>query len=342
MSELDVRTGMILAGLVFGLLYGAVAQATRFCVRRGIADWAEGSGTATLSAWFAALLVALPMTQWMLIDGHLSTESMVYFPASLSIWTTILGAMVFAVGMMLTRGCPARLTVLAATGNLRALFGLLVIGVSAYATFKGVLAETRVGWQATGALQLPQTSLLLLSEHLSWILIGVVTLGLGFGAFRFGLSRNLFGGLMVGTLVAGAWSTTAVIGADDFDPMAPMSFSFVAPIGETMTYIQLASGLEPSFNVTLILGVLLGSFVMSLIRREFVLQTFESAGDHGRYFLGAMMMGVGGIFSLGCNTGQAITGLATGSSWSILVTVVIFVTGFYAHRVLMMPKHPVV
>ena len=45
-----------------------------------------------------------------------------------------------------------------------------------------------------------------------------------------------------------------------------------------------------------------------------------------------MMMGVGGILALGCNTGQAITGLATGSLWSLLVTLVIFMSGYLMHR----------
>ena len=62
-------------------------------------------------------------------------------------------------------------------------------------------------------------------------------------------------------LVAGSWSATAVLGSDDFDPVAPLSLSFVAPIGEAMTYVLLASGLEPSFNVTLVLGVLVGAFI---------------------------------------------------------------------------------
>jgi hypothetical protein len=99
-----------------------------------------------------------------------------------------------------------------------------------------------------------------------------------------------------------------------------------------MTYLQLASGLEPSFNVTLILGVLIGAFVSSVVRGEFQLQTFETARDHARYFLGAVLMGVGGILALGCNTGQVITGLSTGSLWSILVTAVIFVSGYWMHR----------
>jgi hypothetical protein len=268
----------------------------------------------------------------MILDGHLDSSQTVYFPETLSWWTTLIGAGAFGVGMMLTRGCPARLVVLSGTGNLRAWFGLLVIGLSAYATFKGLIAETRVELQQTAAIELPTESVLFLVPGFEWPLIALATAIIGFFALRHGLNRNVIGGLFVGFLVAGAWSTTAVLGSDEFDPMAPMSLSFVAPIGEAMTYLQLASGLEPSFNVTLVLGVLIGAFVSSVVRGEFQLQTFETACDHARYFLGAALMGVGGILALGCNTGQAITGLATGSLWSILVTVVIFVSGYWMHR----------
>ena len=184
------------------------------------------------------------------MDGHLNSSQTVYFPESLSWWTTVTGAAIFGAGMMLTRGCPARLVVLSGSGNLRAWFGLFVIGLSAYATFKGLMAETRVQWQQTGALQLPTESILLLVPSLAWVAIAGVTGVIGVFAFRHGLNRHLVGGLLVGLLVAGSWSITSVLGADDFDPMAPVSLSFVAPIGEAMTYLQLASGLEPTFNVT--------------------------------------------------------------------------------------------
>jgi uncharacterized membrane protein YedE/YeeE len=331
MDELDVRGWFVLAGLIVGLLYGVIAQSTTFCVRRGISDLAEGKGSITLTAWFGALLIALPMTQWMILDGHLDESQTLYFPESLSWWTTLIGAGIFGAGMMLTRGCPGRLVVLSGSGNLRAWFGLFVIGLSAYATFKGLLAETRVEWQQTGAIQLPTESILLLVPSLAWIAIASVTVVIGIFAFRHGLNRYLVGGLLVGLLVAGSWSITSVLGTDDFDPMAPVSLSFVAPIGEAMTYLQLASGLEPTFNVTLILGVLVGAFLSSMVRGEFQWQTFESATDHARYFVGAMMMGVGGILALGCNTGQAISGLATGSLWSLLVTLMIFMSGYLMH-----------
>ncbi len=336
MDAWDVRTLFVVVGLVIGLLYGLVAQATRFCVRRGVTDLAEGRGGETLTGWLGALLIAVPMTQWMMLDGHLSQEGMVYFPASLSLVTTLIGAVLFGTGMILTRGCPARLLVLAGSGNLRAWFGLLVIGVTAYATFRGLFAQTRVDLQAMGAVSLPQTSVFMWVEDATVPLLIVATVILGFFALRHGLNRSLIGGLAVGVLVAGAWSTTSVIGADDFDPMPAMSLSFVAPIGEAMTYMQLASGLEPSFNVTLVLGVLVGSALMAMVRGEWALQTFENAADHARYFLGAALMGIGGILALGCNTGQAITGLSTGSLWSVIVSAVILVTGFWAHRLIVM------
>ena len=332
MEEFDVRSLYVLTGLVVGCLYGSFAQATAFCLRRGISDLAEGKGGATLTGWLGALLVALPITQWMIVDGHLDSSQTMYFPEALSWWTTLIGAIAFGIGMMLTRGCPARLLVLSATGNLRAWFGLLVIGVSGYATLKGLIAELRVELQQTAVLELPMNSVLLLIPGLEWPLIGLATVVLGFFSLRHGLNRNLIGGLLIGFLVAGAWSTTSVLGSDDFDPMVPMSLSFVVPVGEAITYVQLASGLEPSFNVTLVLGVLLGSFVSSGVRGEFRLQSFDSASDHVRYFLGAVMMGVGGILALGCNTGQAVTGLATGSMWSILVTTVVFASSYFIHR----------
>ena len=338
MEELTVRDWFILVGLITGILYGVIAQASDFCVRRGIADFAEGKGLASATGWLGAIFIALPLTQWMLSERFLDESQMVYFPESLSWWTTALGAAAFGVGMMLTRGCPARLVVLSATGNLRAWFGLLVLGISAYATFKGLLAESRVHLQQTGTWDLPTESIFALFPEFDRPLVGIGTIVIGFFALRHGLSRSLIGGLLIGTLVAGVWWATAILGSDDFDPINPVSLSFVAPLGETITYVQLASGLEPTFNVALIGGVMLGAFISSMIRQEFQWQTFESAADHVRYFLGAVLMGVGGILALGCSTGQAITGVATGSIWSLLVTIIIFTSGYLTHARLLKSK----
>ena len=80
MEEFDVRTLYVVTGLIVGCLYGLFAQTTAFCVRRGISDLAEGKGSTTLTGWLGALLVALPVTQWMIFDGHLDSSQTVYFP----------------------------------------------------------------------------------------------------------------------------------------------------------------------------------------------------------------------------------------------------------------------
>ena len=332
MDELTVRDWFVLVGLITGILYGIIAQASDFCIRRGIADFAEGKGLASATGWLGAVFIALPLTQWMLSERFLDESQMVYFPESLSWWTTAVGAAAFGIGMMLTRGCPARLVVLSATGNLRAWFGLFVLGISAYATFKGLLAESRVHLQQIGTWDLPTESIFALLSEIDRLLVGgLVTIVIGFFALRRGLSQSVIGGLLIGALVAGAWWATAILGSDDFDPINPVSLSFVAPLGETITYVQLASGLEPTFNVALIGGVVVGAFISSLVRQEFQWRSFESVADHVRYFLGALLMGIGGILALGCTMGQAITGVATGSIWSLLVTMTIFTSGYLTH-----------
>ena len=100
----------------------------------------------------------------------------------------------------------ARLVVLSATGNLRAWFGLFVLGISAYATFKGLLAENRVHLQQTGTWDLPTESIFALFPEIDTLLIGVATIVIGFFALRRGLSRSALSEVfLIGALVAGAW-----------------------------------------------------------------------------------------------------------------------------------------
>ncbi|NDC89941.1 MAG: hypothetical protein EB075_14285 [Bacteroidetes bacterium] len=136
-------------------------------------------------------------------------------------------------------------------------------------------------------------------------------------------------------MVGLTWWATAVVGGDPFDPVPPASLSFVVPLGDTLVYAMLASGLSASFPVGLVVGVFCGALISALISGHFRIQTFASGADHARYTIGAVMMGVGGVFALGCTTGQALVGVSTLSLWSVLVTIVIFISGFLGHRLFM-------
>ena len=139
---LEARTLQVIAGLILGLLFGAAAQASRFCLRRTVAGDAgeRGSAGAVWVTAFAAALIGFALAQSF---GLVAVEDHRFQSTSLPLAAIVLGGLAFGIGMVLTRGCVSRLTVLSATGNLRAVFVLLAFAVAAHATLKGVFAPVR-------------------------------------------------------------------------------------------------------------------------------------------------------------------------------------------------------
>ncbi|MCW8919743.1 MAG: YeeE/YedE family protein [Gammaproteobacteria bacterium] len=95
-------------------------------------------------------------------------------------------------------------------------------------------------------------------------------------------------------------------------PLAAQSFTFINPMGQTFGY---ALG---GFNVGLLtvgimtlLGVIAGSFLWSILSRGFRIEWFSSVGDFVAHFIGAILMGLGGVLAMGCTIGQGITGIST-------------------------------
>ena len=150
---------------------------------------------------------------------------------------------------------------------------------------------------------------------------------------------NILGGLVVGAAVLAAWYVTSVVTIDmdgeqyslqsyvsewdflaesaegkpaDSRPLSPQSFTFINPMGQTLGYA--AAGLDRSyltFGVMALIGVILGSFLWSVLNRSFRIEWFASFGDFISHFIGAILMGIGGVLALGCTVGQAITGIST-------------------------------
>jgi hypothetical protein len=98
---------------------------------------------------------------------------------------------------------------------------------------------------------------------------------------------------------------------DEFEPINLVSLTFVAPIGETIQYAMIATGMKLGFAVSSVLGVLLGSFLVACLSKRFHLQGFSSPKEMLRYVGGGVSMGVGGALALGCSIGQGLTGLST-------------------------------
>lgn len=101
--------------------------------------------------------------------------------------------------------------------------------------------------------------------------------------------------------------------------VGPQSFTFINPIGQTLRYtIKGFDNAYLTFGIVAVLGVILGSFIWSLISKSFRIEWFASSKDFITHLIGGILMGVGGVLALGCTIGQGITGISTLSMGSML------------------------
>ena len=323
------------SGLVVGLAFGMVGQATGFCLNRAVKDYVESRNLLRARSFAFATLVAMIGTQLLALTEFVDFSRAIYRTSNFS-WVLLpLGATMFGYGMMLANGCGARTVVLLAQGNLRSLVVLLCLGISAYATLSGVLGPART--MIAQATSIPLGGLYDLSLLTNQIALGLLLSALSWFVFYRGMilrnAKDFFGGVCVGLLVVAGWFATGWLAADEFEPTPLVSLTFIAPIGETIQYTMIATGMRLSFPVALIFGVLRGSFCVAAVRGTLRLQGFSTPHEMGRYVLGGVLMGVGGALGLGCSIGQGLTGMSTlAFSSMIAITCILLGAGLAARR----------
>jgi len=232
----------------------------------------------------------------------------------------VLGGLAFGAGMVLTRGCASRLTVLGASGNLRALTVLIIFAITAHAMLKGVLAPVRT-WIGSFSVPTPINALTELPGGPA-LWAALVALPLLAFAVRSGAHRgHLFLGGVIGLVAAAGWAGTSVLLMDEFDPLPTQSIAFTLPWTETLFWSIASTAIPASFGTGFIGGVLGGALVAALVRGEFQLQSFENPTQTLRYSAGGTLMGVGGVLAGGCTVGA---GLAGGATLSIAALLALF------------------
>lgn len=321
---LDARTLQVIFGLGIGLVFGVAAQLSRFCLRRAVAGprAERGSAGATWSVALASAVLGFWLARtWGYIDlsGHRILDVELPFLA------IVLGGVAFGVGMVLTRGCASRLTVLSATGNMRAVTVLLIFAVVAHATLKGVFAPLRVAvGSVSTTLPFGSFSDVPMGTPIAAALMIVLAVYL---VHRFRPSWwEGVAGVFIGLTPVLAWATTSVLLFDDFDPLAVQSVAFTLPWADTLFWTIASSAIPAGFGAGLIGGVLVGSFLSAAARGELKLVGFEAPQQFLRYAAGAGLMGVGGVLAGGCTLGAGLSGSASLSVAS-LIALVSIVTG---------------
>ena len=313
---------VVVSGLVIGLAYGAVGLLSGFCLLSGLRGWwADGDGR-LIRTYALALGTAVAATQLLAADHVVDLGKSIYLQASFSAPLMFFGGLLFGYGMVLSNGCGSRALVLLGRGNLRSFVVVIVLGISAEMTLKGLIAPARIA-----VLQLSQTTAtttsvpaLLSSAGLSdisarMLAASIMSAALVIFAFSHIPFRRSWGqvvaGVMVGILVAAGWYATGYLGADEFNPSPVTSLTFIAPIADALQYVMLSTGSTLNFGIATVGGVFAGSLATALVTRRFHWEGFNSPRHMLRSAGGAALMGAGGVMAFGCSIGQGLTGLST-------------------------------
>jgi len=325
--------------LGLGVLFGILAAVTRFCLRRALVgeDRREAAGV-----WLAALVTALLGTQAAVAFGVIDMSGHRFFAADLPWLSILVGGLAFGGGMVLSRGCISRLTVLGAGGNLRSLSVLVVVALVAHAMLKGVLAPLRL-W--IGSVTLPLGDITSLADLPGGT--GAWTAALAMAALAVvATSRarplHLLLAVLIGALVPLAWVGTGWVLYDDFDPIAMQGLSFTAPTADMLFWTIASSAIAPNFGVGLVGGTLAGAFLAALVTGRFAWQSFGSPRETGRYLAGAALMGAGGVLAGGCTVGAGLSGVPTLSLSALLALAAIAAGALATDRLLNRAPAPAV
>jgi uncharacterized membrane protein YedE/YeeE len=268
-----------------------------------------------------ALAAAIAGTGALVAYGLVGFEAHRFQADALPLAAVVIGGLAFGVGMVLTRGCTSRLTVLAGSGNLRAWVALIVFALVAHATLKGVLAPVRV-WLGGFTVSLGGGASLasLPGGVVFWstiLAVALVSFALLSGA-RWG---QITLGALIGVIVPLGWAGTGFILKDEFSPIALESLAFTSAAAESVFYVVASSAIAATFGLGLFAGTILGALAASLAWREFQWTGFTAETPVARYLAGGALMGVGGVLAGGCTIGAGLSGVATLSVSAILALV---------------------
>ncbi|MGY3528822.1 YeeE/YedE family protein [Bradyrhizobium sp. USDA 4452] len=319
---MDPATTVILAALIIGLIYGSVGLVSGFCMMSGLRGWwADGDGR-LVRTYALAMGIAIAASQLLAAAGLVDLGKSIYLQPSFSAPVMFLGGLLFGYGMVLSNGCGSRALVLLGRGNLRSFVVVIVLGIFAEMTLKGLIAPMRIAMvQASqAAVSVNSVPALLAGAGLGAIparmiaasVLSAVLILFAFAHAPFRKSPGqIAAGLIVGLLVAGGWYATGTLGADDFNPVPVTSLTFIAPIADALQYVMLSTGSTLNFGIVTVFGVFAGSLVTAVTTGRFQLEGYRSPQHMLRSAGGAALMGAGGVMAFGCSVGQGLTGLST-------------------------------
>ena len=361
MTDLDVeKLRLTVLWLSFALScgLGAIMQRTHFCTLGAVADWVNMGDLTRMRMWLFAIAIAIIGTGILAGTGLIDLSRSLYTGPKLLWLSNLTGGLCFGVGMVLASGCGSKTLVRIGSGSLKSLVVLLVMGLTAYMTLRGVFSIGRTQWLDPVMIDLgvgqdlPRWLMQWLppsSQIDRAALQGGLSLCIGLALILFCLfdrhfrrAEPLIGGLGVGLCVVAGWLISGHLGYLAENPLTleesfigtnsgrMESFSFVAPAAYALELLMLWSDSTRvvTIGITSVAGMITGAAIVSLVTGRFRWEAFRGVDDMTTHLIGGALMGFGGVTAVGCTIGQGLSGLSTLAFGSVLVFGAVIVGGW--------------
>lgn len=305
-----------LLGFAGGLGLGLAARLGRFCTLGAIEDALYGGSDIRMRMWAIAIGVAVLGAFGLAGAGLFEPTDSFYLATGWNPFAHVVGGLVFGYGMALAGNCGYGVLARVGGGDLRAFVIVLVTAISAYSVISGPFAALRVATFPSDLLSTgtPAGFAHLLADATGLApaaigsFIGIAILAAALAPARVRANRRAVGwAIVVGLSIVSGWAATAYVANVSLGAVPVESHTFSAPLGDTVLYAMLASGMNLNFGVGSVAGVLAGAFIGSLRRGHFRWEACEDARELRRQIGGAVMMGFGGAIAIGCSVGQGLS-----------------------------------
>lgn len=328
---------------LLAMFLGVIAHRTHFCTMGAVSDIVNMGDWTRMRQWILAIGVAMVGVGLLVYGGQLDLSKTIY-ASNRWLWLSALtGGGMFGFGMVLASGCGSKTLVRIGSGSLKSMVVFLVIGISAFATMRGVTAVARVATVDTVAVEFSGLANVqslfsacfgtsfVVSALVCALILGGVLIAWALADRNFWQWSNLVAGFGVGCIVVAVWW---VSGAWGFVPEHPTSLeevfvatnsgraealSFVAPFAYSLDWIMFFSDKNKvlSLGIVAVAGVVLGACISSRLDGSFRWEGFGGVEDVANHLVGGVLMGVGGVTAMGCTVGQGLSGISTLSLTSV-------------------------
>ena len=246
---------VLYAAALIGVVFGIAGLLSGFCLTSGLRNWWQEGDGRLIRSFALALAIAIAGTQALAGAALVDLGQSIYLQPSFSAALILFGGLLFGYGMVAANACVSRALILLGRGNLRSLVVVIVVGVTAQMTLKGLAAPLRLAFLRWSEITLESVALPdIMAAHgldaalARLVAAAVVSVALLAFALTHAPFRKAYGlvaaSVVIGLLIPAGWFATGYLGADPFNPAPVGSLTFVAPSADSLQYVNVLNRID--------------------------------------------------------------------------------------------------